>query len=218
MNQAEVSTRRLVILGAGGHAKVLRALAFALGFDVIGVFAPDLVKTGQRLWLDVPVLGDDDTLAAGLDPSTVGVINGIGQRVGSSARQGVYRRFHDAGFIFPSLVHPSAWVAPTVLLGHGVQVMAGAVIQPDCRVDENTIVNTSASIDHDCAIGAHVHIAPGVTICGNVTIGESAFIGAGATLIQGIRIGESALVGAGETLVRNVEPHRVPVRFNPQSD
>ena len=194
----------LLMMGAGGHAKVLHALALALGNTIVGVCDPLLARQGQTLWRGVPVLGGDEALEQ-FDPAAVGLINGIGQLAGSRVRQDVYTRLRDSGFVFPTLVHPAAWVCDAAKLAPGVQIMAGAIIQPDCCIGENSIVNTRASVDHDCSIGAHVHIAPGTVICGSVDIEDGVFIGSGATVIQGLMVGDAAVVGAGVTLTRNLE-------------
>lgn len=209
----------LVMLGAGGHARVLQALMAASGRRLLGVCDPALVASGQRAWHGIAVLGADDALLQfGCD--AVGVVNGLGQLVGESRRETLFARWSALGYRFPALVHPAAWVADGVLLGAGVQIMAGAVVQPGCTVGDGTIINTRAGIDHDCSIGPHVHIAPGATLCGGVTLGAGVFVGAGATVVQGITVGAKAVVGAGATLVRNLECGAqvlgAPVRRNQQ--
>lgn len=199
------AVRPSVLLGAGGHARVLVALARASGHPVLGVCDPILAADAVSRWENLEVLGDDGALDL-FTPDRVTLILGVGQLAGATLRQRLYALWRARGYDFPALVHPAAWVAPGVMLGNGVQVMAGAVIQPGCVVGENSIVNTRASIDHDCRIGRDVHVAPGATLCGTVTIDDSAFIGAGATVIQGLRIGAHAVVGAGVTLVRDLTP------------
>jgi UDP-perosamine 4-acetyltransferase len=207
----------VVILGAGGHAKVLLSLLQAIGADVHGVCDPGLVAQSVTTWRGIAVLGGDEALES-LDPASIGLVNGMGQVVGSSRRQALFEALSGKGFGFPALVHPAAWVDPSVVLEPGVQVMAGAVIQPDSTIGANTIVNTGARIDHDCIIGEHVHVAPGAVLCGGVKVARGAFIGAGSTTIQGVSIGESCIVGAGAVLVRNLQAgHLVvgsPVRIN----
>ncbi len=90
---------------------------------------------------------------------------------------------------FETVIHPSAVIAPEVHIDDGVQVMAGAIVQPGSWLGENVIINTGARVDHDCTIDAHAHVAPGVTLSGNVHVGNGAHIGAGATVIQGIKVG-----------------------------
>ena len=209
---------RLIMLGAGGHARVLHSLLAAGGHQLAGVCDPGLEAQGILSWNGVPVLGADDALLK-FSTAEVGVINGLGQLVGAHQRRALFNQFASLGYIFPPVVHPAAWVAPGVVMEPGVQVMAGAIIQPNCTIGANTIVNTRAGIDHDCRIGSHVHIAPGATLCGGVTVADDAFVGAGATVVPGMTIGSGAVIGAGTTLIKHAgDGSRVlgaPVRFHP---
>lgn len=207
MNTVE---RPLVLLGAGGHARVLAALAYAAGYSILGVCDPTLAMDGITRWEDLDVLGDDSALDR-MPPDRVALVLGIGQLVTGKLREHTYAIWRARGYDFPALVHPSAWVAPGVLLSDGVQVMAGVIIQPGCAIGENSIVNTRAGIDHDCIVGRNVHVAPGATLCGDVTVEEGAFIGAGATVIQGLRVGTRAVVGAGVTLVKSIKPESTTI-------
>lgn len=195
----------LVLIGAGGHGRVLAALLRAVGLSVQGVCDPTLAADTVSCWEGLDVLGDDSALDL-LPPDRFALVLGVGQLVTGTLRERLYANLRARGYGFPALVHPTAWVAPGVVLGEGVQVMAGAVIQPGCEIGENSIINTRASVDHDCHIGRNVHVAPGTTLCGTVTVDDGAFIGAGATVIQGLKIGARAVVGAGVTLVRPLTP------------
>lgn len=195
--------RPLILLGAGGHARVLAALARAVGRQVLGVCDPVLVAGSVARWEGLDVLGDDSALDQ-LQPDRAVLMLGVGQLTTGSLRERLYTTWRTRGFDFPALVHPAAWVAPDVVLGDGVQVMAGAVIQPGCKIGENSIINTRAGVDHDCRIGRDVHVSPNATLCGSVTVEDGAFIGAGATVIQGVCIGRHSVVGAGVTLVRDL--------------
>ncbi|MDP3625767.1 MAG: acetyltransferase [Hydrogenophaga sp.] len=193
----------LVLVGAGGHARVLKALIEAAGLRLLGVVDPVLAREKAQTWLDLPVLGDDLSLM-NMDAGSIGLVHGIGQTPGSTVRYLIYNKLYAAGFRFPPLIHPHAWVAPDALLADGVQVMAGAVVQPACRIGENTIVNTRASIDHDGNIGSHVHVAPGAVLCGGITLESGVFIGAGAVLLSNLKVGSGATVAAGSTLSRDL--------------
>ncbi|MDM7932021.1 acetyltransferase [Tabrizicola sp.] len=192
-----------ILLGAGGHARVVRALAEALGWWIIGVCDPALAAGAY--WEGLLVLGGDEALD-GRNPGQMALLNGLGKMPGQSARHRVQQVHAARGFAFPALVHPAAWVAPDARLGAGVQVMAGAVVQPGCTLGPGCIVNTRAGLDHDATLGADVHLAPGVTVCGGVHVGDGAFIGAGATVIQGCRIGAGAMVAAGSVVAADLPP------------
>jgi len=195
----------VVIIGAGGHARVLAASLKAQGVTIQGFLDPAL--RGQR-FLGVEVLGDDELLET-FDPAKLAVVNGIGAKPtrtgpGLETRRAVHERMKQKGFTIRKVVHPSAVVGEEVQIGEGAQIMAGAVIQPNVILGEGAVVNTRVSIDHDCVIGAHAFVGPGATLCGTVVIGEQAFIGAGAVILPEVRIGAFAIVAAGLTVRKSV--------------
>ena len=196
-------TKPFLIIGAGGHGRVIADVVGALGRDILGYLDQDRAMHGQRIQ-GLEVLGGDDRLKD-YSPDQVVLANGIGWVTSLEPRLQAFTRLSAAGYQFEALVHPSAIVAPSALLASGAQIMAGAVVQAGARIAENAIVNSGAIIDHDCVIGRHSHVAPGATLCGNVQIGERSFVGAGSTVIQGIKIGNGAFVGAGALVVSDVE-------------
>ena len=192
----------IIILGAGGHAKVLIDALLLSSAVIAGVVDPDLALVGTTI-LGVPVLGGDDVINE-FPPSEIKLVNGLGSVGLPVKRQQLFERFKCMGYKFATVVHPSAVVASDVVLGEGAQVMAGAVIQPGCHIGINSIINTRASVDHDSIVGEHVHVAPGVTMSGCVKIGMGSHIGTGATLIQGKSIGRGCLVAAGAVVTKDI--------------
>lgn len=192
----------VIILGAGGHAKVLIDALLASSVVIVGIVDPDPALMGTTI-LGVSVLGGDDVVDE-YPPSEIQLVNGLGSVGLPVKRQQIFERFKSMSYYFATIVHPSAVVASNVVLGEGAQVMAGAVIQPDSRIGINSVINTRASVDHDCIIGDHVHIAPGVTLSGGAAVGAGSHIGTGATLIQGISIGRGCQVAAGAVVIRNI--------------
>lgn len=191
----------VVIIGAGGHARVLFDALRLSGAEVIGCVAkesPSALPEGLKF------LGGDDVLA-GLDRKRIMFANGIGSIAKPALRSEIFRRFNAIGCRFVTVVHPSAVVASDVSAAEGVQIMAGVIVQPGCRLGEGILLNTGAIVDHDCDIGRHTHIAPGAVLSGGVKIGESCHIGTGARVIQGISIGNCSVVGAGSVVLRDVE-------------
>jgi len=203
-------SKPIIILGAGGHARVLADALRPL--EVSGFTDSNPLKIDSRLH-NATVLGGDD-IALAYAPDDIQLVNGIGSvgiGIGTKGmaldtlrRVGLFNRFRSAGYRFLNVIHPSAIMAPDVALGEGVQIMAGTVLQTGCNIGDNTIVNTRASIDHDCHIGAHVHIAPGAVLSGGVTVGDYVHIGAGATIVQGIHIGANCMIAAGAVVIRDI--------------
>lgn len=189
----------LLVLGAGGHAKVLIDALLANSEVIAGVIDLNPLLTGTSL-LGVPVLGVDEVVDE-YPRDEILLVNGIGSVDLPEKRKRVFERYKKMGYIFASVIHPSAVVAVDVELGEGVQILAGAVIQTGCHIGDNVIINTRASLDHDSCIGDHSHIAPGVTISGNVQVGKGVHLGTGSTVIQGISIGNDCLIAAGAVVI-----------------
>ena len=191
----------LLILGGGGHARVLIDALRTSKRELLGVIDPKL-SHGSRI-LDLTVLGGDEVMDH-YSPDAVRLINGVGSVQSTGLRQRVYEKFKARGYVFASVVHSSALIGLNVELEEGVQIMAGVVIQTGCRIGANVILNTRASVDHDCAIGSHVHLAPGVTLSGAVVVDDSVHIGTGAVVIQGVHIGGHSLIGAGAVVLQDI--------------
>ena len=201
----KIKEEGFIVLGAGGHAKVVISSLQALESVVDTVLDDDPAKKGSQL-LGVPVQGPICNLS---DESSVKSIIAIGE---NSIRETIAARFKQLHWI--TVVHPKAYVHSSVKLGPGTVVFAGAVIQPDSKIGAHVIINTGATVDHDSVIGDFAHIAPGATIAGGVVVGQRAFLGTGATVIPGVRIGQGAIVGAGGVVVKDV-PDNVTVIGNP---
>lgn len=189
----------VIVLGGGGHAKVLIDTLRLNSVTVLGMTVPE----GQTIIDGIPVLGDDDEVYR-FSPDSVRLVNGIGSVGDPELRVSLFRKFKEVGYRFMTVIHPFSYVSEDTVIGEGSQVMAGAVVQPGTVIGCNCIVNTKASIDHDCRIADHVHVSPGATICGGVSIGSGTHVGAGATVIQGKRLGKNCTIGAGALVVRDV--------------
>lgn len=188
-----------VLLGAGGHGRVLLEARLPQTFDAILD-----AKTGMHEVAGVPVLGGDDLLPTLAARGFTHFVVGLGSTSDTSARANLFRAAVAAGLTPLAVLHPSAWISPSARLGEGCQVLARAVVNTGAVLGEHVLVNTAAVVEHDCEIGDHVHLASGALLCGGVRVGAGAHIGAGAVIRQGLRIGDGALVGAGAVVVRDV--------------
>ena len=192
--------KAIIILGGGGHAKVLiDAIRSSGKFDVKGILDPSLRK-GARV-AGIAILGSDEKLG-GLKGASLAI--GVGTVKASDKRAKLFRACKKKGFKFPAIVHPQAHIAPSAKLEEGAQVLAGAVVNPDAVIGKAAIINTRAIIEHDCRIGAFTHVASGAILGGGVYAGECSHIGMGAKILQGVKIGKGATVGAGAVVLRDV--------------
>jgi sugar O-acyltransferase (sialic acid O-acetyltransferase NeuD family) len=192
----------VIVIGAGGHARVLLDVLARCGVMVAGLTDADPAKHG-KLVAGFRILGADGVLERHPPGSTI-LVNAMGSTESMITRQAIFERLKAAGYGFMTVTHPSAVIAPDAVLGEGVQVMAGAIIQPGAKIGANSILNTGAQVDHECVIGAHVHLAPGATLSGTVGVGDGTHVGTGATIVQGLRVGRGCLVAAGSVVTKDV--------------
>ena len=200
----------LLILGAGGHGKVVAETALASGVVSSVSFLDDRC-TSLNAWLPVlgwPVIGP---LGLSLQAETAAQFDAAVVAIGHAAtRLHWIQQLQNAGYHLPVLVHPTAWVSPSAQLGPASVVSAHAAVQAEASIGTGAILNTGCSVDHDAQLADGVHICPGARLAGEVNVGARSWIGIGASVIQQVRIGSDVTVGAGAAVVRDV-PNKVTV-------
>jgi sugar O-acyltransferase (sialic acid O-acetyltransferase NeuD family) len=194
----------IAIWGAGGHARVVAECLRLLGrTECVFVESPVHGQTGETI-MGRPLLCEPAPKAAVARLMGMGVrevVLGFGQCQGRLQIGGLLIA---AGFLLPAIVHPSAVVAQQSVLGSGVFVAAGCVIDPSVSIGDYTILNNRVVVCHETSVGRAAHLCPGVTVAGVCSIGERAWIGAGGTLRDRVRIGDGAYVGCGSNVVSDV--------------
>ena len=201
----ETISKPLLILGAGGHTRVLLDCLKNYKCTIIGLTDSSVDKHASEQ-LGVKVIGNDHEVLK-FAPGDILLVNGLGSVGIIAKRKELFKYFKTNGYYFAQVIHPSAVIGSQVETGEGVQLMAGAIIQPGCFIDDNVLINTKVSVDHDCEIGKNVHVAPGVTLSGNVRIEDDVHLGSGTTIIQGIRVGMGSIIGAGSLVLDNIPPY-----------
>lgn len=190
----------LVVLGAGGHGRVVAEAALETSrwrkVVLLDDRYPELSRAGG--FEVVGTLADVADLAYGDREALVAV--------GANARRlGLLKGLLSGGWTLPVLVHPSAWVSRSAVLGAGSVVLAQAAVNGGAQLGLGAIVNTGATIDHDCQLGDGVHVSPGAHIGGEVAIGDLSWVGIGASVRHCIQIGSGATIGAGAAVVADVK-------------
>lgn len=201
-----VTGRRVLIVGAGDHGRIVAELLAAAGDEIAGFVEPDGSGMPAGTVIDgVSVIGDlrESTGWLGDTATATGFVVAIGR---PEARRSAFERATELGLEPIAAVHPRTVVLQRAEIGPGAQICAGAIIGLAARIGPNAIVNTGASVDHDCDVGAHAFIAPGVRLAGRVVVGEGAWIGIGASVKEGVRIGAWSVVGAGAAVIGDVDP------------
>jgi len=186
--------RRLGIIGAGGHGKVVADVAERAGWPDV-IFFDSRYVAGDRNHGHWSLVSEPDAAAA---HSCDGYFVAIGN---SHARQQWCEWLLDKGLPLVPLVDPSAGVSQYTKVDAGVLVAPGAVVNVDSQLAIGSIINTGARVDHDCHISSYSHVCPAAALAGSVTVGMHSWIGIGSQVKQGISIGSNVTVGAGATVV-----------------
>ena len=191
----------LLILGAGGHARVVADCALATDLWSSVVFLDDRFPELSSIndWPVVGRIAELESFATEYSEMALGV--GVSYE---SLRLELLARGQQVGAKFPAIIHPSATISSYAMVSDGSVVLAGAVINVNASIGSGCIINTLSSIDHDCSIGDGSHISPGALLAGCVTIGEKSWIGMGAKIIQCISVGGESVVGAGAVVLADV--------------
>lgn len=187
---------KLIIIGAGGHGRVVADIAEQVHRYKSIAFLDDVTPSDA---FSYPFLGDTTKAENFIHEYDIFVAIG-----NSKARQKIMERLAPHGALFPTLIHPSAIISKDVVIERGTVIMPGVVINRGAKLGTGIIVNTSSSIDHDCTVGNYCHIAVGSHLCGTVKVGDHTWIGAGAIVNNNISICRLCTIGAGSVVIRDI--------------
>lgn len=204
MDSSLQTTERVVILGAGGHGRVVLDILLAQQrYTVAGFLDNNRDLLGRRID-GIPVIGTIEAAAEVCERhNAASVIVAIGD---NGARRGIARQLEQAGLRLLSAIHPTAAVARNATIGRNVVIAAGVVVCAHCQVGDSVILNTGCIVDHQTMIGEGSHICPGVRIAGRVVVEPGTFVGIGATIVPRVTVGCEAVVGAGSVVLEDVPP------------
>ncbi len=183
------------VLGGGAHGKVVVSTLLEAGRNVAGILDDNQLLWGSTV-LDIKVKGPFDILNDQKHPEAIIAIGA------NAVRKTIAARFQHVSWT--TVIHPLAYVHPSVRLGNGVSIFAGSVVQPDVVIGDHCILNSSCSIDHDCIINDYCHCGPGCVLGSSVSLEEGAFLGISASVIPNMNVGSWTMVGAGGVVIRDL--------------
>ncbi len=187
--------KKVVIIGASGHAKVIADIVIKNGDKLVG-FLDDNIQLPEKV-IGYPYLGVISNYTKYVDDCSF--VIGIGN---NSIRKKIAESMVVTWY---TAIHPSAQIAIDTVIGEGTVVMANAVINTSARIGVHCIINTTSIIEHDNEIGDYVHVSPNASLCGTVKVGELTHIGAGVTVKNNISVSGDVVVGAGGVVVKDIE-------------
>lgn len=192
-------SKEVVIIGAGGHGKVIADIIEKSGDNVVG-FLDDNIEIGQKIIANYTVLGKiAECKNMQSENKSLYFIIAIGD---NHIRKEIYKKYE---LNYYTAIHPSSNIGFDVIIKEGTVVMANTCINSNTIIGKNCIINTGAIIEHDNHIESYVHVSPNATLCGTVKIGAFTHIGAGTVIKNNIEITDDCVIGAGAVVVKNVE-------------
>ena len=196
----------IVIIGAGGHSKVVADAAIRTGFTVVG-FLDDHATTAPLPGYDVIGTVPDLVHSPHLHNDMLAIV-AIGD---NRTRMQVIEMLELARVRYATVIDPSAVVSRYASIAEGTVILQGAIVNAGTVVGQHAILNTGCTIDHDCKIGSYAHISPGVNLAGGVTVGEGTHLGIGSCVTPGCSVGDWSVVGAGAAVVKNIRANCIAV-------
>lgn len=188
--------KSVVVVGAGGHSRVVCPLIKLLGHHVTYLLDDNEKLHGKQVH-GLLVKGNTDDLKNETDAFIAIGNNAIRKKIVESVDKKNY----------PSFIHPDALISSEAEIGEGTVIMAGAIIQPGSKIGDHVIVNSGVVIDHDCTLENYTQIAPSATLAGSCTLKEGAFMGVNACVIEGLTLGEWSVVGAAAAVISDIPEH-----------
>jgi sugar O-acyltransferase (sialic acid O-acetyltransferase NeuD family) len=189
--------KRLIIIGAGGHARSIAEIVLDQGGYALAGFLDDAYPGVQSLW-EFPVLGKVDALAG-----FRGVADAVFVAIGNNrVRESLFHALSEAGFELPNLIHARAIVSSRAVLWRGVAIMAGAIVGTEAVLGDGVIVNAGAVVDHHARVEDFGHLGVNASMAGGSRLGRGAWMQAGAALGYGVEIDAGQVLEPGAGLAK----------------
>ena len=195
--------QKIIIIGGGGHAKVLISILKKLSsYEITGY--TDMTNCGDIL--GIKYLGTDEEIFENKNFEKISLaVLGIGQIKNFNFRKKIVERYLANGYNFPAIISPDAIINEDVKIGNGTVLMDWVIINSGTEVKDFSIINTGVIVEHDCTIGSYTHLAPGTVLSGTVNVGNNTLLGTGSVVINNIDITNEVIIPAGSVVRKDVE-------------
>ena len=201
-----MKSKKAIIVGAGGHSRVLLSiLNYDNDIDVVAIADRDQTCFGEVInGVNIKYSWDELDIAKneGIDYAYIAIGD-------NEERAMLFKKLKLLKFKIPNVIHPTVILERDVIMKDGNHLCMGAKVATSVKIGSNCIVYSGSIIDHETTIMDNVYIAPGCLIAGRVTIENDVFIGIGAIIKENVVIGEGSIVGAGAVVLENVQKNSV---------
>jgi len=193
--------KKLILIGAGGHARIAIDIANLNNFKILGIIDLNYKQKKKTEYINsYPVIGGLEKLK-NFETKNIKAFISIGDNI---TRKKYYKILLNRNFSVINLIHPSAIISKSVSLGSGVMVGPGAIINANSMIKDNVIINSGSIIEHEVTVFSHSHCAPRSIVAGRSIIGETVVVGAGSIIIENLEIGKNSIIAAGSTVIKKV--------------
>lgn len=180
---------KLLLVGAGGFGRVVLEHAIQT-YDC--AFLDDGPEIGTFVD-DVPVIGKTADMEL-LFPEYKLLLVTIGN---NALREKLYKEAESIGYMFPNVIHPSAYISPHALIGTGCVILNNAVVQNNARIGNGTILNPGVEAHHDSSIGNYCLIYTNSVIRSLTSVGDRVRVGSTATIATSMTIPDDTVIPDG---------------------
>ncbi|WP_440616719.1 NeuD/PglB/VioB family sugar acetyltransferase [Cysteiniphilum sp. 6C5] len=188
----------IVVIGAGGHAKVVVDAILAQGkYTIQAVIQDDPIPENGKTILGYEVIHSSHLSGKKIDCFIVAI--GC-----DNTRKEQFLKYKKQGYHAATIIHPQSIIARNVIVSEGSVILAGVIINPDSNIGANVIINTGVIIEHDVSILSHSQLSPGAVVCGGCCVDEKVYIGANSVIRQCIHIVNDSIIGCGASVVCNI--------------
>jgi sugar O-acyltransferase (sialic acid O-acetyltransferase NeuD family) len=193
--------REIVILGGGRYAAPMIELAIACGVTPTGIYVFENARREENI-LGIPIRG---TFTELYDTNITGM--NVAIAIGNvNYRHNHFERIKNAGGLLPNLVHPSAYISNSAIIGEGTYIQPHAIIWSQTLIGDSVVISPSSMVSHHSVVGSGCLVSTLSSIGTGVTIGEKVFVGMGSTIMTGVKmIGSNSVIGAGSVVIHDVD-------------
>lgn len=211
---------RLAILGAGGTGRDVRSFiddinAVESRYECLGFLDDNEALWGTHIQ-GSEVLGSTG-LARQLLAQDVFFVDALGSPRSFWRKEAIWAGLGIPDERFATLIHPTAHLAGTSRIGHGVVLYPYVVVMTGAVLGSHVVVLSHAVINHDVSLGDYTIVASGAALSGGVHVERCCYVGSRSVIREHVRIGERCLIGMGSVVLKDVPANQVvvgnPARF-----
>lgn len=185
----------IILIGGGGHCHSCIDVIEEQGlYKIIGII--DNNKSLNDKVLNYPVIGKDADIPELMKKCNNFLIT-IGQIKTAEVRKNIFEKLSKLNVHFPVITSPRSIISKHAQIGAGTIVMHGAIINANCRIGTNCIINSMSLCEHDVSIGNNCHISTAAVVNGDCIIEDESFIGSNSSIKQGITIKRGSVIPFG---------------------